>query len=98
LQPLLVLLFFQRAERLSAFKIMPLLFVNQEAAVARCDQQMVASDWANVARCAEQRMHALWEQACDASRGWEAFYNRRWREHEAYMAAQSMARYVWRLR
>jgi hypothetical protein len=59
---------------------------------------MTPTDWANIARCAEQRMDLLWEQARDASRGWEAFYNRRWREHSTYMAAQHQARYLWNLR
>lgn len=62
---------------------------------------MTTTDWANVARCAELRMEMLWEQACQApcaNGAWEPFHDRRWREHETYMAAQAMARYVWRQR
>jgi hypothetical protein len=59
---------------------------------------MTVTDWANVARCAEQRMDALWEQALGSNyRTAEENLCARWREHEAYMAAQSMARYIWRL-
>ena len=59
---------------------------------------MTVTDWSNIAHCAEQRMDLLWEQACNSSRGWEAFHDRRWQEWETYMAAQAMARYVWRQR
>ena len=63
---------------------------------------MTTTDWANIARCAELRMDSLWQDACAASfannRSWEQFHDRRWREHSTYMAAQAMARYIWRQR
>jgi hypothetical protein len=60
---------------------------------------MTTTHWANVARCAELRMDALWADACAAKgNDWEPFHERRWREHESYMAAQYMARLVWRTR
>jgi hypothetical protein len=59
---------------------------------------MTVTDWANVARCAEQRMDALWEQAlCSNYRTAEENLCARWREHDTYMTSQSMARYIWRL-
>jgi hypothetical protein len=58
---------------------------------------MTVSHWANIAQCASERMDLLWEQACDASRGWEDFHNRRWREHSTYMLAQHQAHYIWSL-
>jgi hypothetical protein len=59
---------------------------------------MTVTDWANVARCAEQRMDALWEQACRSNyRTAEENLCARWRENDTYMASQAMARYIWRL-
>ena len=60
---------------------------------------MNASDFCNLARCAEQRMDLLWEDACAASgNDWEPFHQRRWREHETYMALQQHARTLWNRR
>jgi hypothetical protein len=45
---------------------------------------MTVTDWANVARCAEQRMDALWEQACRSNyRTAEENLCARWREHDS---------------
>lgn len=60
---------------------------------------MTTTDWANIARCAELRMDALWADACAAKgNDWEPFHERRWREHGTHMAAQYMARLIWRTR
>ena len=62
---------------------------------------MYTSDWANIARCANDRMDALWNEACHASfynLKWEPIHQRRWREWETYMAIQSLSRRAWHLR
>jgi hypothetical protein len=55
--------------------------------------------FSNVAHCAEQRMDLLWEEACAAKgNDWQPFHERRWREHETYMAMQQHARILYRRR
>lgn len=58
---------------------------------------MKVTDWANIARCAEQRMEQLWLDACAATgNDWRPFHERRWREHQTYVAMQSHAYAQWR--
>lgn len=58
---------------------------------------MYPSYYSNIARCAEQRMDLLWEDACAAAgNNWEPFHERRWREHITYMAMTDMAFKTWR--
>ena len=57
---------------------------------------MLSADFFNIACCAEQRMNLLWEEACAANHGWEPFHNRRWREHETYMAMNGRALAIWK--
>lgn len=53
---------------------------------------MYASHYANIARCAEQRMDLLWEDVCAATgNSWKPFHERLWREHATYMAMTDMA-------
>lgn len=60
---------------------------------------MLSTDFSNIARCAEERMDLLWQDACAAKgNDWEPFHERRWREHETYMAMQAQARAIWRRR
>jgi len=60
---------------------------------------MTSTDWANIARCANERMDQLWDDACAAKgNDWKPFHDRRWREHETYLAMQRRALTVWRRR
>lgn len=60
---------------------------------------MFATDFSNIARCAELRMDQLWIDAC-AAKGmdWEPIHERRWREHETYIAMQRHALSLWNRR
>lgn len=58
---------------------------------------MLSTDFSNIARCAEERMDQLWHDACAAKgNDWEPFHQRRWREHETYVAMQNHAYALWR--
>ena len=57
---------------------------------------MSTTDWANLARCANERMEILWDEAC-ATVKWKPAHERRWREHETYTAMQRQALREWRL-
>ncbi|NBT76631.1 MAG: hypothetical protein EBT15_11845 [Betaproteobacteria bacterium] len=57
---------------------------------------MTSIDFCNIARCAELRMDLLWEAACAAKgNAWQPFHERRWREHETYMAMQARNYTLW---
>ena len=58
---------------------------------------MLSTDFSNIARCAKARMDQLWHDACAAKgNDWKPFHQRRWREHETYMAMNDRALSIWK--
>ncbi len=58
---------------------------------------MRPTDFANVARCADERMEQLWHDCCAASgNAWMPLHARRCREQESYAAMNNRCYTLWR--